>query len=191
MKPNNKRFSFFIAAFLLAAVLNGCEKDASSQAFGNDATQIYMPQATIANLMYAVPAGLDSATYNYKIDAVNNKVNIILGVTASGAHAPGNYTVNVVANTDTINQMITNGVLPAATTQVLPAGIYTLPQTVSVPAGQTAASFYLSIDETQLKTYAGETLGLEVVLNNPSQYVLNTTINKTIILINVSALNLP
>jgi hypothetical protein len=190
MNKSNFKILFPISAVLLTAIFSRCEKDASSQAFGNDNTQIFMPQATISALRYTVPSGLDSATRNYYIDAQNNKVNIILGVAASGAQALSTYTVNVVANTDTINQMISSGVLPAATTAVLPSSIYTLPATVTVASGVSAAPFYLSIDKTQLKTYAGKTLALEVVINNPSKYAINASINKTIVLINVSALNL-
>jgi hypothetical protein len=189
MKPNFK-ILFFLSAVCFVILFSKCEKDASSQGFGNDKAQIFMPQANIASLIYAVPSGLDSATYNYKIDAQNNKVNIILGVAASGAQALSAYTVNVVANTDTINQMISSGALPAATTVVLPSSIYTLPATVTVTSGLSAAPFYLSIDKTQLKTYAGKTMALEVLINNPSKYTVNTSINKAIILINVNALNL-
>ena len=190
MKLHIKQLFFFIASSLMVAVLCGCEKDASSAAFGNNATLIYMPQATIASLRYTVPAGLDSATHNYKIDVQNNKVNITLGISGSGSQALNAYTVNVAANSDTINQMINNGILPAATTLVLPTAIYTLPATVAVPVGQSMASFYLSVDKTQLKAYTGKKLALEIVLSNPSMYALNTTINKTIVIIDVSALNL-
>ncbi len=190
MKRSSKQ-SFLLMTITLIMVITGCEKDASSQAFGNDATRIFMPQATIAGLRYAVPSGKDSATYNYKIDVPNNKVNIILGVAGSGAQALNAYTVNVTVNTDTINQMISSGVLPAATTVVLPATMYTLPASVAVPAGPGVASFYLAVNETQLKTYAGKKLALEVVISNPTLYAVNTAINKTIILIDVSALNLP
>lgn len=191
MKMNiRKTLPLLLISLFAVCFFYGCEKDASSQGFGNDMTKIFMPQAAIATMRYNVPTGLDSATMNYKIDVQNNKVNIILGVAASGAKSLSTYTVSVATNTDTINQMINTGVLPSATTVILPSTIYALPSSVTVPAGQSGSTFYLSIDKTQLKTYAGKTMALEVVLSNPTLYTLNTSLNKTIVLVNVSSLNL-
>lgn len=190
MKRIINMFCFLIASGLLIFIASGCEKDAGKTAFGNDATMIYMPQATNAGLRYLVPSGKDSATNNYNIDQKNNKVNIFLGVYGSGAQAPAAYTVNVSANSDTITNMIGSGALPAATTAVLPAGIFTLPALVSVADGERGMPFYLSIDMAQLKTYAGKKMAIGVQLSNPSKYKLNTAINKTIVIIDVDALKL-
>lgn len=190
MKRIFKIFPVLIAAALVIFMASGCEKDARDTAFGNDATLIYMPQATFAGTRYLVPSGRDSATFNYKIDPSNNKVNILLGVYGSGSQAPSAYAVNVSANADTISSMITSGALPAATTVILPAGIFTLPSLVSVKDGERGVSFYLSVDQSQLKTYTGKKLAIQVQLSNPSKYKLNTAINKTIVIIDVDALKL-
>lgn len=189
------------AAFLMALLgivcLMGCDKKDSAGPFGF--TNIYIPQATVSsgvNLDYLVPSGLDSNTYNYKIDKKNNKVDVYLGITRSGTQANDAYSVSVTTRPDTINQLITNGLLATGgdankTVVLLPASAYSLPTTVSVPQGQYMANFNLVIDEPTLKTYAGQKVALCVALTNPSKYMLSTTYNQVIILIDVDSLNLP
>ena len=176
-----------LICILLTGICAGCEKNDSDTDYG--ITSIYMPQALVANLTYAVPAGLDSATRNYRIDVQNDKVNIILGVTRSGEQPANGYTVNIVANTDTINQLLAKKVLDPATTMLLPS-IYTLPQNISVAPGKNAGTFYLSVNRTQLKTYAGKKLALVVALANPTMYTLNNAISKVMVIIDVNALKL-
>jgi len=180
------KISLLLSMALLSVMILSCEKDDSDADFGF--AKIFMPQATLANLNYNVPSGRDSATFNYKVDA--QKVNVLLGVSRSGKLDLGAYSVNVVANPDTVTQMITNGILPAATTVVMPAAMYTLPQTVSVSDGQSQATFVLSVDRAQLKTYVGKKVVLGVVLKNPSQYTLNQAINKVVVIIDVNQLKL-
>ncbi len=196
MKLNIKQFAF-LSILVITVIFVGCEKNDSDEEFGY--SNIYIPQALTSggtNLNYLVPAGLDSATYNFQIDKKNNKLNVLLGVTRSGKQSLDSYSVKVSTNSDTITQLIGSGGLkvdPDNTKAVvlLPAEAYTLPQTVSVPAGQYGESFYLSVDINQLKTYAGKKVALAVILTNPSMYTLNTAKNKVVIIINVDALHLP
>ncbi|RZM30054.1 MAG: DUF1735 domain-containing protein [Pedobacter sp.] len=181
-----KKLSFLLSLALVGVMGASCEKDDSDADFGF--AKIFMPQATLANLNYAVPSGRDSATFNYKLDA--QKVNVLLGVSRSGKLELSAYSVGVVANPDTVTQMISNGILPGATTVVMPASMYTMPQTVSVPDGQSQATFTLSVDRAQLKALAGKKVALGVVLKNPSQYTLNQAINKVVVIIDVNQLKL-
>ncbi|RYE28367.1 MAG: DUF1735 domain-containing protein [Sphingobacteriaceae bacterium] len=193
-KPSVKQLTFFAA--LLAIYLMGCDKKDSNTAFGFN--YVYMPQATVSggtNLNYLVPSGLDTNTYNYKIDAKNNKVNVYLGVSCSGKVATAGYTVSVTTRSDTIATLISSGainVAPNATKAVvlLPNIAYTLPATVTVPAGEYRADFNLAIDLTMLKTYAGKKVALCVMVSNPTNYMLNNTANKVVIIIDVDALKL-
>lgn len=182
------RAQLFLLLLALTTGMAACEKDDSKQAFGN--TNIYMPQATIAANRYTVPSGLDSATYNYKIDVQNDKVNIILGVSRSGRQDAGAFSVDVAANADTINQLMSSGVLDPAMYALLPASVYSLPQKLLVPDGSTSATFYLSVNKTQLKTYAGRKLALAVLIRNPSAYNIMAGIDKVIVIIDVNALKL-
>jgi hypothetical protein len=177
---------FFAATILFITTMNSCDKGYNDASFGYN--YIYMPQATVSgglNLNYLVPAGLDSATYNYQIDTINHKVNVYLGVLASGEQANAGFTVNVSANNDTTNQIISGGTFANAV--LLPSTMYTLPSTVTVPAGKHSANFLLTIDATALQAYAGKTVLLTVQLSNPTRYMLNTVYNKTVVAISVHA----
>ena len=181
-------FIFAVTA-LFAVTLNSCDKGYNSASFGYN--NIYMPQATVSgglNQNYAVPTGLDSATYNFQIDSINHKLNVYLGVTVSGEQPNTGFTVNVTANNDTTNQIIAGGSIANAV--LLPDSIYTIPSSVTVLPGKHMASFYLSINSTALKAYTGKMAMVTVVLSNPSIYVLNNKYSKTVVIINVSALNL-
>ena len=173
---------------LLAAGLAGCEKDDNETTFGT--VSIFMPQATVAATRYAVPSGLDSATYNYKIDAAGDKVNVILGIVRSGTQGTEAFSVAVAANADTAAKMISNSVLDPAVHVVMPAGLYTLPTEVKVATGKTGNTFYLSLNKTQLKTYAGKKLVLGVVISQPSNYVITPGTDKVIVIVDVNALKL-
>lgn len=181
--------SLFAVIMLLAVFINSCDKGYSNASFGYN--YIYIPQATVSggvNLNYPVPKGYDTATYNYQLDSVNHKLNVYLGVSASGQKAGLGYTVNISANIDTTNQIISGGTIANAI--LLPDSIYTLPTSVTVPAGKNAGSFFLTINSTALKQFAGKMALLTVQLSNPTNYQLNTQLNKVVVVINVSNLNL-
>ncbi len=178
----------------MVAVFIGCEKTDNKADYGF--TNIFLPQATFSggtNLNFPVPSGLDSATRNYKIDP--NKVNVLLGVQRTGTQALDAFEVTVTTNADTVNQLIANGNIKvdpdkAKAVVLLPSTAYTLPTTVSVPAGQSSALFKMAIDRAILKTYAGKKVAVAVVLSNTTKYSINKALNKVIVLINVDALGL-
>ncbi|MEI6754501.1 MAG: hypothetical protein WCK78_15215 [Paludibacter sp.] len=186
----NRIAAFFAVIFLLAAsIFTGCD-NTNNSSYGNN--YIYMPQATVSggvNLNYPVPSGYSTATYNFKIDSVNHIVNVNLGVLASGENAKMGYSVDVSVNNDTTNQIISGGTIANAV--LLPSTIYTLPSSVTVPVGQYYTSFYLSINSTELKKMTGKIALLTVQLSNPTNYQLNTLLNKTVVVIDVNALKLP
>lgn len=184
-----KTATFFAVAALFIVALNSCDNGYSAANFGIN--NVYMPQATVSgglNQNYPVPVGLDSATHNYQIDSINNKVNVYLGVTVSGEQANLGLTVNVSVNNDTTNQIISGGSIAKAI--LLPASSYSLPTLVTVPAGKHTASFNLSIDAVALKAYAGKMVLLTVQISDPTNYVLNKLYSRTVVVINVNALNL-
>lgn len=179
-----------LAALLLGvALVAGCRKDKGNDlVFGN--TAIYMPQALQSggiDLTYQVPSGLDTATRNYVIESGGKTVDIILGVSRSGMQAAEAFSVDVRVDSDTVNAAIQSGALQAV---ALPEKSYVLPQSVSVPSGQTEATFYLKVDADQLKQFAGQKVALAVKVANPSRYTLNPDFCETIVVIDVDALNL-
>jgi len=160
---------------------------------------IYMPQSmqsgNPASIVYNVPSGLDSATYNYVIDTPGNKLNIVLGVLRSGKVAGDAYSVTILTNPDTVAAAIANGSLvgnpdPGAPIVLLPSSAYSLPATVAVASGNNQATFWLSVDIDQLKALSGKKAVLAVYLAKPSRYQLNRVNSQTIVIIDVDALHL-
>ena len=177
------------------ATLAGCEKEASSLDYGTPL--VYMPQSMQSgtSIVYNVPSGLDSATYNYVIDTPNNKLNIVLGVLRSGKAANDGFSVAILTDSDTVNAAIAGGSLvgnpdPTDSIVLLPSSAYSLPATVQIPSGSNQATFYLSVDIGQLKALSGKKAALAVFLDKPSTYTLSPVNSETIVLIDVNALNL-
>ncbi|HEV2481593.1 MAG TPA: DUF1735 domain-containing protein [Puia sp.] len=189
------RIKHFFLCCITLIILAGCEKEASSLDYGTPL--IYMPQSTqsSSNIVYNVPSGFDSATYNYVIDSPDNKLNIVLGVLRTGKVANNAFSVAILTNPDTVTAAIAGGSLvgnpdPTDSIVLLPSAAYSLPATVSVPSGSNQATFYLSVDLTQLKALGGKKAALAVYLDKPSTYQLSTTNAETIVLIDVNALHL-
>lgn len=174
---------------ILLLSLWACKKDADSYGIPN----IYMPQALNVSggisANYPVPTGTDSSTYNYTIDATNNTLNIILGVAQASTLKPAGFTVNVVTDADTIALLKFNNILDA-NTLLMPASLYTLPGSISVPAGKSEGTFYLSLDIDQLKSsdYEGKKLALAVRLQSTGQNVIASGAAVTIVIVDVDAL---
>lgn len=184
-----KRNAFFIAVILIAAVFASCQKGDGDVDYGY--TYIYMPEATSTGGLsqnYSVPSGYSSSSYNFEIDSINHKLNIILGVSRSGKESSEGYQVDVVVDQDTTNALISSNVIQNGL--LLPASIYSIPSSVTVPTGKTSGTFYLSVNSSDLKAdaYTDKVLALTVRIKNPNKYSLNTKYSKTIVLIDVNSI---
>lgn len=179
---------FFIVAL---TGISSCEKAASEKDYGF--AKIFMPQAIFksggTSIIYPVPSGTDSSTYNYEIDAKEKKLNVILGATLSGKNSEG-FSVDIKVDNDTIQQLLASNVLDPALYKILPASMYSLPASLEVAKGALSETFNLSVDIPQLKLdqYIGKFLVLAVKLANPSRYELNGALSTTIVVIDVNAL---
>jgi len=187
------RLTYILSIISLILIFMSCGKSAGSLDYGFG--YIYMPQSIqsgTSGILYNVPSGMDSATYNYTIDTPGNKLNIVLGVLRSGKMQNDAYSVSIGTNADTVNAAIANGSLSdAGDVVLLPGAAYTLPSSVSVPSGQYQSTFYLSVDISQLKMLSGKKAALAVNISNPTKYQLDSTNTETIVLIDVDALHLP
>ena len=69
MKRNTIGVTSFVTIALLYVLLSGCDKKSTNYGLN----VIYMPSSAVSgglNLNYPVPAGLDSATYNFTKDSL-------------------------------------------------------------------------------------------------------------------------
>ncbi|RYY23802.1 MAG: DUF5013 domain-containing protein [Chitinophagaceae bacterium] len=183
----NRTIIFIFISFLFVA----CTKSASEEEYGF--SKIYMPQAILksggTDNNFPVPSGVDSSTRNYIVDKPGKKVHILLGTYLSGP-ADGAYAVDVAVNSDTVQQMLSNGTYNPTLYREMPASMYSLPSRIEVGSGKKGGAFNvsLSIDQLKLQEYAGKFLLLAVKIANPTQYELNTSLSTTIIVLNVDAL---
>jgi len=179
-----------VAGLLLACVgFNACQKADSAKQYG--VSMLYMPQAVAqsgsAGINYPVPAGTDSSSFNYVLDAANGKIQVRLGAALSGYSSIG-YSVDVQVANDTITKLYASGTLDPATYIIMPESMYALPSKLTVEQGKMSGGFYLTIDAAQLKSgaYTGKTLILGVKITNPTNYNVNTAENTTLIMLNVN-----
>ncbi|WP_207425861.1 DUF5013 domain-containing protein [Pedobacter sp. SYSU D00535] len=191
MKFNNIISIKFFLSIVLLLSLGACSKDDPKLEYGF--SKVYMPQAINksggVNNQYPVPSGTDSSTYNYVLKESESKINVVLGAALSGPGAEA-YSVDVSVDNDTIQELFANNTFDPARYKLMPASMYTLPSRLEVPKGSKAATFYLGIDISQLKsnTYAGKYLLLAVKVSNPSNYELNSALSTTLVVLDVDAL---
>ena len=113
--------------------------------------KIYLPIAaldefytieTVPTPTVAVPT--PGTTSRFKVDVEENKFIVPLSVFRSGITNKGKVSVDIKANTDTINQLIALDLLKD--TELLPADKYSLDSSVDVQDGKDIASFNLTLD---------------------------------------------
>ncbi|MCL1934644.1 MAG: hypothetical protein FWF53_12630 [Candidatus Azobacteroides sp.] len=184
-----KKIALIIIAVLFLAGFSGCENGEGTDDYGF--AYIYMPQATGSgglNNNYYVPSGDSTYTYNFKIDADKNELQILLGVLRSGDLSNAAYSVDIIARTDTTAQIISDGLVENG--MIFPASLYSLPQKVEVAANESGAGFYMAVPVEALKndSYTDKKLVLTVGLANPSRFELSATNTNTVVILDVNAI---
>ncbi len=195
MKKYLKYTLFIIIGFGLS-IFSACDKDDKDEEFGY--SLIYMPQATFSKVSntcdYPIPSYSDgsveqlgNAVANYKVEEAGGDkiISITLGVTRSGLENLEAYSVNVVADNDTIIEAQNMGFYPDAV--LAEAETYTLPTTIDVGNGQRDATFNLVFSKNKLLAaprYAGKQLVLAVKIQNASRYTINEKLGTTIVIVN-------
>ncbi len=182
---------YLIIVVVLVVGAYSCQKDDSKLPYG--ISKIYMPQAIQqsggVNNQDPVPSGTDSSTYNYTLDAKDSQLDVILGASLSGPSAAA-YTVGIQVDNDTIQQMLASGVFDTATYMLMPASMYTIPTSLTVPQGAGSGTFNVAVNIGALKaaSLAGKYLLLAVSIVNPTTYSLDTALSTTIVVMNVNSL---
>ena len=183
MKSYLNKIALLFTAFS-ALLFVQCEKGDHLTEWG--IAKIAMPQASILDggttNNYIVPS---EGMKNYELDTVANTISIRLGVSQSGKQSPQGFKVEVNTNSDTINYLVESEIIENAV--LLPEEVYTLPETVTVEAGEREALFALEIDREKLIAnhieISGKNLLLAVQISNPSNYELDNRLNTTIVVI--------
>lgn len=174
---------------LIAVLFASCVKDTDLDSYGVD--MVYMPQAAVfnggVNNDYTVPIKWGNGVENHVFDTTTKELKILLGVYKSGKERAGTFNVDIYADEDSTTAAV------AANSQriALPSDVYTLPASATVQAGSREASFYLTVDVAKLiekyPDYSVKKLTLVVGIKNPTQYQLNTSLSRTVVIIDGSA----
>ncbi|MFA9391582.1 MAG: hypothetical protein ACERKD_17365 [Prolixibacteraceae bacterium] len=183
---NFKRISIYpiLIVFTLFYMIS-CDEDPNDIEYGFPL--IYMPQSTMLsgglNNNYPVP-GPNTISPNYSIDS-DNKINVVLGVYRSGLQSLEAYSVDVYSNADTLNYLIDTTLY--TNRAILPADVYSIPESIAVVNGERETTFYLVIDKAKLvsnyQSLKGQTLVTAIGIKNPSKYELNKALCTTVVLI--------
>lgn len=156
-------------------LMASCEKDMIKDAAYPDQL-IYMPAATYNNyIINTVPTAVGSVPTSgyparFTIDTIARKMNVLLGVYRSGIDLKGSFVVNVAANTDTINKLLTiPGKLPTGTL-LLPADKYTIPASVEMKDGAELSKFELAVDLNYLLAkYPAQSFAIAVGISSEAR----------------------
>lgn len=149
--------------------------------------KVYMPQTEVLggeiDNTYCIPSADAPGNPAYVIDYENNVLNILLGVAHDGISSEDEVSVDVSADTEYTDKAYVG----IGKGMVLPADTYSLPQRVSVEAGEREKTFYLSVDLEKLKRnypdYSVCNLVLAVRISNPSKYELSESRSMTLVVI--------
>lgn len=185
IKKINVSVPALITIVIISYGIISCEESDSEKEWG--IALIYMPQSSLQSggldNFYYVPTGSNEWNKNYTIN--NNNINIVLGVYRSGLQALDGYSVSIVTEPETVNQLITDNTLTNAV--LLPDDTYSIPTSITVPSGEREAVFYLTIDRNVLlnnyPSYIDMNLILAVSITNPTKYELNPALSTTIVVV--------
>jgi len=105
--------------------------------------------------------------YRYVVDLESRQFIVPLGIYRAGINNSGSFTVNIAANNDTINDIITAG---DTIITLLPSGQYTMLNSVNMFDGEELAKFDLLIDLDFLRdNYPTGVYALGVSISSPDR----------------------
>lgn len=181
MNKSIKIFMIWASAAALAFGLSSCEKNNATMDYGFPV--IYMPQATVTGLdnTYPVPGGPINQNTSYNCNVKDGKLNVAVGVMRAGYVAGAKaYSVNLGVSPAETSRKLEEYASKGIAAMALPDGCCSVPARIDVPAGESGATCYVSIDLAALGTHEAEirteegsrllVLGLEI--SNPTEYEL-------------------
>jgi len=176
MKHNLKikvRTNLLLLLFVMVLTFSACEMGAPIRDADYPDQVIYLPAAVrgwfeindIARRIGDPP--IPGNPYRYVVDVANLEFIVPLGVYRAGIDNVGEFTVDIAANNDTINDIIAAG---DTIITLLPSSQYTMVNSVSMLNGEELAKFDLVIDLDFLRdNYPDEVYALGVSISSPDR----------------------
>lgn len=161
----------FIGSFVF---FNSCDyKEIADAQYGDQS--IYLPIAAsgfyvidkITEINEVNPTEGQTDAAKYVIDFENRKFIIPMGVYRAGIDNSGSFEVNVVKNTDTINNLIIDGLLTDV--QILPNTSYTIPESLTINDGNDHSSFKAVIDLDYIVNAPDTSIVFGLTISSPSR----------------------
>lgn len=198
MKICLRNYLSVLAIAVMAMTMVGCETSDANKDYGFPL--VYIPQATITGLdnSYPIPNGPFGQNTKYTCYYEDGKLNIALGVVRAGKLAEEKaFTVDLGVSEDETAKKIEELVGKGTPVAKLPISLCTIPEKISVPAGNNTGTCYVSVDLQALsadkaaimegEVYKQLVLGLEI--SNPTEYELAETNTSVIIILNLNDAN--
>lgn len=164
--------NILFAVLIAAPVLFSCTKykEINDEAYPDQT--VYLPVAVEGNSTSGVyfinKVAVPGQVYRYQVDAAAKRLRIPMAAYRSGVDKKGAIEVSVSANADTANRMLLAGKLPAGT-ELLPAGKYELPSSVTIADGAGDAPFNFNVDLDYLVANPTKKFALGVGISSNSK----------------------
>ena len=196
MKICSRKNLLFLIMAAMAFILAGCEPSDAEKDYGFP--KIYIPQATVTGLdnTYPIPNGPLDQNKSYVCYFENGKLNIALGVVRAGALADEKaFTVDLnISDTETERKIAEDEGKETPVAE-LPVNLCTIPDKISVKAGENTGTCYISVDLNALSSQTSSllvdgiykllVLGLEI--SNPTEYELAETNTSVVIVLDLNS----
>ena len=198
MKICLRNYMSVLAIAVMAMTMVGCEPSDANKDYGFPL--IYIPQATVTGLdnSYPIPNGPFGQNTKYTCYYEDGKLNIALGVVRAGKLADEKaFTVDLGVSENETTKKVDELVGKETPAAALPVSVCSIPEKISVPAGDNTGTCYVSVDLQALsankasimegEVYKQLVLGLEIT--NPTEYELAETNTSVIIILNLNDTN--
>lgn len=172
-----------LALLVIALLIGSCKYENIGEAV-YPASVVYLPAAVAG--VYNIDKVVAVGATRYSVDVSSKKFNIPLGAAQSGTTSGGDFTVNLAANTDTINKMISANLLTG--TELLPTANYTLPATATAENGKDIAPFNLAVDLDFLRNNPTKKFAIGVSIASSQPTTANPKLNTAVIVIDAKIL---
>ena len=189
LKNKNEAANLLLLLIVIVFTFSACEFDTSLRDADYPDQMIYLPAAVggnfeiddIARRIGDVP--IPGNPYRYVVDLENRQFVVPLGVYRAGVDNIGDFSVDIAANNDTINDLIAEG---DTLISLLPSSEYNMVNSVDMAHGEELAKFDLLIDlDFLLDKYPTDIYALGVSISSTDRET-NPELSTAIIMIHTA-----